>query len=366
MKSNQTMAFVGGGTAGHIYPLVAVAKQYKAIHPRTRLIYLGGENDKSWLPKGLFSSVYIVESGKWHRYLTPELLKQPGRVWRGWRRSLQILQNEEVMSVFCKGGHVSLPVALAAHWLDLPVYTHETDSHPGVANRIMASFAQQVFTAFPVECFRRTLPVKKCLEVGQPVREEFFSSHSQSENFDRSPAVVEYGKGTVALDSPYVLVTGGSQGAVRMNSIVSDLWPEILKTHRIIHITGEHDYGRMKHLSENLSIKERERLLLLPKVTENMAWLVRRADVVISRAGGTIWELLAARVRMVLIPLSTASGNHQYKNAKFFVQRGWATMAVETVEDPQEELRRAIKGLKKIKPALKIQNAARTIAELLP
>ncbi len=211
---------------------------------------------------------------------------------------------------------------MAAAQLDIPILSHETDVIPGLANRIISRYAKTIFTAFPVEAYT-SLPAKKLLYTGQPVREIF-----------REPVLGELviDNRTISSDTPLITIIGGSQGAHRLNEFVYKNWDALLTETQIVHLCGTGDYEWLKKESEG-----KEGLWVVPFIGNELAALFQRSAVVISRAGGTIAELAATKVATILVPLSTASQDHQRANAKVLAQ-AHAVLVVDEVDSNEEEV----------------------------
>ncbi len=326
MSNQRHILFVGGGTAGHIAPLFPVMEaclDYAKKHNLSLTFsYIGMAEDvispliqDSRLP----FTPYVISAGKLNRFITLRHIPEGIKMLRGMWQARRLLKKLKPTAVFAKGGFVSVPVVMAARRMKIPVYCHETDVVPGLANRIIARSATKIFTAFPPEVYKN-LPKDRLLATGQPVRQAFYAKPGDEP--------IQVGHRLISGDLPIVTVIGGSQGARRVNELVSRAWPELLAYCDLVHITGKNEFIQYVRKADELPASLNTRLHLAPFIAEELPEIILRSSVVISRAGGTIFELAAARSAAVLIPLSSASQNHQWENAKV-LQGKWAAVVLD-------------------------------------
>ncbi len=219
--------------------------------------------------------------------------------------------------IFTKGGFVCLPVGIAAHLLRVPLVIHDSDAHPGLTNRILASWAKKIATGAPLEYY--DYPKSKTTYTGIPISDDFrvFSKVEQNQSKE------DFG---VSKDKPLVVVTGGGLGAERINKAIVAIAPELLADSSIIHITGAKQFRRFKK-----EAMECEGYTLLPFVSHGMAQLLGAADVVVTRAGATtMLELAALRKAVIVVPNAMLTGGHQVKNAKVYEKENAVIVANET------------------------------------
>jgi len=324
---------VGGGSGGHVTPLRAIsqsiAKQSgknhditlitdRKFYPQTRQLF---EGDKSIRIKKIFSGKfrrYHNHSLLWHFTHMPTLFKNIRDILLvgiGFFQSITyfILHKPDV--VFCKGGFTCVPVGLAAHIFRVPLYIHDSDTVPGLTNRILARYATKILTGMPTKYY--SYDKTKMSYVGIPVSRNYapVSSNQQRE-----------AKQKIGIDKsrPTVLVTGGGTGAKDLNSIISSQAESILKAGwTIIHVTGKNKSASVKERRKKLSASLKE-LWLVEEFTE-MLPLVRAADLVVSRAGATTMQEFAnAKKAVVIIPSPFLTGGHQLKNAQMFADQNAA------------------------------------------
>lgn len=321
--------FVGGGTAGHIAPLLAVMGAVQERAKQVACSYVGQQADLASpliTESTLTFSKHAVHSGKLHRHLTWNQFSQLRSLLRGMREAERLIRTEKPDVVFAKGGYSTVPVVVAAARARIPVFCHESDAVPGLANRFIARFARKVFTSYPVEAYRR-LPAAKLVTTGQPVRDMFYRQA-------RELPLVEGKRLSPVL--PVITVVGGSQGARQVNMMVAAAWEALLVNYQIVHITGVHEHAQYEKRAAKLPAAEQERLNVVPFLTGELPALFQKSAVVVSRAGGTIAELAACRACTVLIPLSTAAQNHQWANARLLESAGAAVVLDERTTTADE------------------------------
>ncbi len=316
----------GGGTGGHVYPLIAVAEKIKELYPKNSLagqnleLYFLGANGlaKQELPKhGVKTKVIIT--GKLRRYFSVhnliDFLKMPvGLVQSLWHIFL-IMPDV----IFSKGGFDSVPVVMVGWLFRIPVIIHESDSIPGLANRISAKFAKKIGLAF-----KAAFPFfdkQKTALVGNPIRQEIVrvcrSQQTQDKEEARKAFQIEQ------TDRPVILVIGGSQGAEKINQLILSSLGELVEKYEIIHQCGSNNYEKIKQIFQD-GLPEHYRLFPFLREKEiARAYLI--ADLIISRAGaGSIFEISACAKPSIMIPLPESASDHQRQNAFIFAQYGAA------------------------------------------
>jgi UDP-N-acetylglucosamine--N-acetylmuramyl-(pentapeptide) pyrophosphoryl-undecaprenol N-acetylglucosamine transferase len=220
--------------------------------------------------------------------------------------------------IFSKGGYGSLPVVVSGWILAIPIFLHESDVIPGLANRIAAKFALEIFVSFP-----RTLyfPQDKMIWVGNPIRTELLKG-------DKEEALAYF---KITREKPIILILGGSQGAQRINDKILAILNELLENFEIIHQTGVKNFKEVELEAEALVKKELKKYYHpFPFLKEEE---LRRAyaicDLIIARAGsGTIFEIAALGKPSIIIPLPESAQDHQLANAYSFFESK-ATIVIE-------------------------------------
>lgn len=321
------IVFTGGGTAGHIFPVVAIVRELKKIYATgdLRLFYLGPKDEYSL---NLLSQEEVkvkkILAGKLRRYFSLKNLLDVVKIPLGTLQAFFWLFFSAPDLVFSKGGYGSFPVALAARILHIPIFLHESDIAPGLASRIESKWAQEVFVSFEKTEF---FPRDKIISVGNPVREEMLQGS------------LKEAKRIFALggDKPVILVLGGSQGARRINEVILEILPELLTDFEVIHQTGKRNFNQIKKEAQVMMTEESLKKYYHPFPfldEERLKNALAGSDLIVSRAGaGSIFEVAAVAKPSLLIPLSGAAQEHQLKNAYTFSQTG----AAEVIE--QKNLR---------------------------
>lgn len=314
---------MGGGSGGHVTPVVAVLKELRARHPKVELKFWCDVHFAPQAAKivGAYDDTIPVEtiaSGKLRRYHHLTLWQHimwPSLMWEntvdvfkvlgGFFQSVWKLLLWRPDVIFTKGGFVCLPVGMAARLLNISLVIHDSDAHPGLTNRILAKWATKIATGAPLEYYN--YPADKSAYVGIPVNEAFrpFSKDEQAaakRQWDVDPA------------KPLLVVTGGGLGARRLNDTVLEVLDDLQQITSVILISGagQYDELREKYPHDTKSFQ-------LHPFISNMHELLGASDVVIARAGATtILELAALEKPTILVPNATLTGGHQLKNAAVY------------------------------------------------
>lgn len=330
--------FTGGGTGGHIYPIIAVAREIQRILPdeylppsfwknekkpeKLELFYIG--------PKDEISSVLLAEEGikfkgvvvgKVRRYfgflaISQNLVDVLFKIPIGILQSLFYIFFLSPDIIFSKGGYGSLPAVISGWLLQVPIFLHESDIAPGAANRFLSRFAIEIFVSFPIqktECFSP----QKMISLGNPIRREILEGSKED-----AQILFKF-----IEKKPIILILGGSQGAQRINEIVLQILPELLMNYEVIHQVGPKN---LKDIEAETSVVVSEELKkyyhLFPFLNEQeLKGAYAAADLIISRAGsGSIFEISATGKPSILIPLPSSAQDHQIKNAYVYAEAGAA------------------------------------------
>lgn len=306
----------GGGTAGHINPGIAVSKCIKSKYKDAEILFVGTEKglEKELVPAEGFNIEFINAKGL-NRKLSFDFFSTIGNMLKGFLEAKKIIKKFKPDFVIGMGGYVCFPVIMASSRLKIPTLIHESNSLPGIANRILSRFAN--FTAISFKDTEKYFKKAKALVfTGNPVREEIFT-------FSREEARAEEG---LQKDSVLVLVFGGSRGAQKINEAIIDLI-EINNgklPYNLILSTGKTQYEVvLKGLSEKgYSIETLNNIKIVPYIYDMPKYL-SAADLVVGRAGAvTISEITAAGTASILIPFPYATENHQEYNARSLEMNG--------------------------------------------
>lgn len=333
MSAAYHIAFVGGGTVGHIAPLLAVMEAAQTLAKKEgrhlQCSYIGLPSDYDYpvmKETSLTFDRYVVHSGKLHRHLTWNQVRQAIHLLRGMGEAKKILTELRPDLIFSTGGYSTVPVIRAASRMRIPIYCHDANVVAGLANRLASRYAKVIFTTFPVAAYK-DIPRSKAVEVGQPVREMFYRQATYLP-FIRDKKL----NPTI----PVITVIGGSQGGRRMNQLVAKAWKTLLPNFQIVQVTGELDHKVFENQRAELPQNLQQNLFIEQFLTDELPALFQKSTVVISRAGGTISELAASRACAILVPLSTSAQDHQMANAQVLEKAGAAVVLDETVATPEQ------------------------------
>ena len=304
-----TIVIAAGGTGGHLYPAIALAREFVRHDAAVRILFVGtarGIESRVLAHEG-FELVLITAKpvmGKGLVDVLRGLLSVPIGIWQ----SLRILEQRQANLVIGVGGYTSPTMLAAAALKGIARVILEPNAYPGLANKVVAPFTQRVFLAF--ESAGASFDQRKVRVVGTPVRQEFLVPSSKTGD-------------SIERRGQHLLIFGGSQGAKAINSAVLEglaLLHERLPGLTITHQTGEVDFERVSGAYHKLGIQAK----VVPFLYD-MPAVLRTADLVVARSGAmTIAELTACGKAAILIPLPTAIYDHQMKNARAMEAEGGA------------------------------------------
>jgi len=298
----------GGGTGGHVYPLVPIAEEFKKNGDEVVFV---GRKDK--IEHKIFTSygfpVEFVSAAQFDFNLK-SIFKFVLNLVKGFFDALKIISKHKPDVILGAGGYVSLPVLVAGIVKKVPIFIYEQNIIPGRTNQFLGKFARLVFLGFPVE---EKFFKSKGIFVGNPVRKEVIG-------VDKEKALKFFN----FEDKFTLLIFGGSGGAYKLNKIAYSILPEILTQDiQVIFITGERFFEEFK---DKISHKN---LRMLPYLNE-MGFAYAVSSLAISRGGAmTLTELVLNGVYSIVVPFPYARDNHQYYNAKYFESFG----CVEVIEE---------------------------------
>jgi UDP-N-acetylglucosamine--N-acetylmuramyl-(pentapeptide) pyrophosphoryl-undecaprenol N-acetylglucosamine transferase len=303
-----------GGTAGHVMPALAVAEE---------LVLAGAEVTFAGTPDRAEAQLVPAAGYAFDRFRVEGLPRSPSlRLARALALDVaaplscvRILRRRRPHAVLGGGGFVAGPMLLAARALGLPRVLTEADAHLGLANRWAAPLADRVFLAY-------ALPGKEPPRyevVGRPVARAYFET-------SRREARRELG---LSDDDFVVAVFGALAGARRINdACVAAYGASGLEDGIVLHVTGSRDHAEVREAVTAPS--NRYRVL---EATDRFWTVLAAADLAVSRAGGTVWELAAAGLPALLVPYPHATGDHQRANAEYFAAAGGAVIVDDAALD---------------------------------
>lgn len=317
------LVIAGGGTGGHLYPGIAIAREVLK-EPGNGVLFVGTRQgiEAKVLPKeGL--PVRFITVGKLKGMQLRAVLRTLGMLPVSIYQASRLLREEQPDVVIGIGGYSSGPVALAAWVLGIPLLIVEPNSYAGLANRVIGRIADKVVLSFPGTDRQHFFPRKKTYLTGPLVRKGIERGHRES---SRKSFGLDPGKFTV-------FVMGGSGGAhainMAMKSAVSAL--EDVPGLQILHQTGERDVAEVAAAYRGAGVKA----AVLPYI-HDMAGAYAAADLVISRSGATtVAELAVCGKQAVLIPFPFAADNHQEYNARTLAAIGAADVIIQKDLTPE-------------------------------
>lgn len=326
---------VGGGSGGHVTPVVAVLNELKKSNNGYKMRFWC---DKKFSPqaKRIISKydstipVSVIVAGKLRRYhhltlwqhlLIPSVvfpnIIDVCKVGVGFMQAFLKLLVWRPDAIFLKGGYVCLPVGWAARVLGIPYVIHDSDAHPGLTNRLLSPGAKAIATGAPLKYY--PYDKSKTHYVGIPISDEF---HPLEDSEKRAIKRL-YGFGD---KKPLIVVTGGGLGAKRINDAVVKLKDTLTAQASVLLISGVGQYDSIRQQVG----EDSDSFKLTAFVSSGMAQLLGSADVMIARAGATsILELAAVGAPSILVPNGRLTGGHQLKNAKVYADAGAVLIADE-------------------------------------
>jgi len=320
----KTILIMAGGTGGHVYPALSVAKSL--MNHGIGVVWLGTRSglESSVVPgEGIdmeWIDVHGIRRSGWLRKIG-----SPVMLVRAMLQVYTAISRRKPIAVLGMGGFVAGPGGLVAWLMRLPLLIHEANARAGITNRLLAPIARRVMCGFP-----DTPGLGPRVEwTGNPVREPILSLPIPEERYDnRQDRVL------------HILVVGGSQGALVLNQVVPEAMAELTPDQRpkVLHQCGrdraQELFARYRELDIEADVRE---------FIDDMAAAYYQADLVVCRAGAmTVAEICAAGLAAVLVPYPYAAGNHQHINAQYLVSQG-AAIALEESDLSANLLARTVK-----------------------
>jgi UDP-N-acetylglucosamine--N-acetylmuramyl-(pentapeptide) pyrophosphoryl-undecaprenol N-acetylglucosamine transferase len=308
-----------GGTAGHVVPALAVAEALRA--DGAEVVFIGGERAEAQLVPAAGFELHAISVEGLSRSNPLRAVRALARAAAALLRGRRLLRELRADAVMGGGGYVAGPVGLAAVSRRIPLVLTEADSHLGLTNRLLAPFAMRVCLAFPLagrdgERYRVT---------GRPVAEPALERDAARGRLGIGPAEI------------CVLVFGGSLGARSVNLAAVEALAGV--DFRVLHISGHRDYPELAARTLPPGYDLREQL-----APHEFAGALAAADLVVARAGGSVFEIAAHGVPAILVPYPHASADHQTANARWMVQGG-AAVCIADAELTSERLAEEVTAL---------------------
>ncbi|GAC1387096.1 MAG: undecaprenyldiphospho-muramoylpentapeptide beta-N-acetylglucosaminyltransferase [Candidatus Saccharimonadales bacterium] len=325
---------VGGGTGGHITPNLAVAHELKLLRPDCIVQYVieRGAKFNHLIDKQTdIDKIFQINAGKFRRYndttwldrlldtkTTYLNIRDFFLTLAGCWQAYQLLKHEKPNAIFIKGGFVGVPMGLCAALLKIPYITHDSDSVPGLTNRLIARWASYHATGMPAEFY--PYPQSKTRYVGILLQAEYRKlTHEDQVAYRNELGLTANGK--------VLFVTGGSLGAQRLNVALTRFVQALID--RYPDLTVIHQVGK-GNLSSYEAVKEVPSRIIVQEFFDNMYRYSGAADIIVTRGGAnTLGELAMQGRTCIVVPNPLLTGGHQLKNARYYEEQG----AVKVVEE---------------------------------
>lgn len=327
----------GGGTGGHIYPAVTIARSI-ALLEKTDILFVGTKQglEADIIPQEGFNFKTVDVRGlerrfSWDNVVT--LSKAAGSVWE----SRRIIQQFDPDIVIGTGGYVCGPVLLAASWMGIPTIIQEQNVIPGITNKLLSHFVDKIAVGYQEAGSHFGKP-GKVVFTGNPIRSEVVSA-------SREEGICKLG---LDVNKLTILVSGGSRGARSINNAMLNVYAHLAGRNdiQILHVTGQSEYNSLVgNLKQNgIDISKIGNIIIKPYL-HNMPYALAAADLAIFRAGAIgLAELTARGIPAILIPYPYAAENHQEYNARVLEKHG-AAIVIRDAELTGKTLINAIEQL---------------------
>lgn len=314
------IGFVGGGTGGHFYPLIAVAEDLNANDFHAEMYYFGpSPYDTDELTKHNIKYTYCP-AGKLRLYFSIQNFLDIFRNFFGIFVAIWKLYIIYPDVIFSKGGYTSVPILIAARFLRIPIVIHESDAIPGRANKLAIKSAQYIGIAY--DDAAQFFPADKTALVGIPLRTEV-------QVIPDDPFMLL----GIPNDKPLIYITGGSLGAERLNDIVIRTLDELLPYYRIFHQTGPANIEELTLSAQRLigdSPLQESYYIKGTIPASAVAALMSAASLIITRAGSTtLFEIAYHKKPSIVIPIPEDISRDQRTNAYAYARGGAATVIEE-------------------------------------
>ena len=308
----------GGGTGGHVYPLIAVAQEINKIAEERKLakIHLHYFSDAAYDGQAFFEQgvkFTRIPAGKLRIYFSFQNFLDLFKTGFGILRAMWQVFTLFPDVVFAKGGYASFPTLMAAKLLGIPVIIHESDSVPGRVTKWAGKFAKFIAVSYPESA--TFFPADRVAHIGQPVRPELL--HPET--------IGAYEYLGLSRDIPTIFVVGGSTGALKINDAIVRALPELVSKYQVIHQTGKALFDEVKSQTDYLLAENENKINYKPypflqPLAMRMAAGV--SSLAVTRAGSMLFEIASWALPAIVIPITESQGDHQRKNAYNYARVG--------------------------------------------
>lgn len=322
----------GGGTGGHVYPALSIIEALKDKDPAIEVLYVGTEKGiESRIVRQANIPFKTLDVQGLNRKISFDTLRGIYKLVKSLFSADKLIKQYKPTFVLGTGGYVSFPILFVAGIRKIPVYIHEQNAYPGVANKLLSKKAKCLFISFPESIDYFNISKEKIFLSGNPVRNLF-------NHIDKEACRNKMG---LASGEKLVLAFGGSGGARKINDLVIRIAKEFTsnKNIKFIHATGERyfdEINQMKDLPENLDVR---------KYIDDMPSIMGASDLMIGRSGAiTLAEISTLGIPAVLVPSPNVANDHQMMNAKAF-ERSKAALIIKEDHYDFDELIAQFKNL---------------------
>ncbi|HHW57696.1 MAG TPA: undecaprenyldiphospho-muramoylpentapeptide beta-N-acetylglucosaminyltransferase [Clostridia bacterium] len=326
--------FAGGGTGGHIYPAIAIAKEILKNEKDAQILFVGTKKglENEIVPKEGFELRTISVQG-FKRKLSFDTFKTFYKAAVGLYEANKILRDFNPDVVIGTGGYVCGPIVMMAALKGIPTLIHEQNAFPGLTNKILSRYVKIVAVSFE-ESVKYFKYKNKIVVTGNPVRKELLETKREDGRKNLG----------FSLDKPLIVSVGGSRGAEKINFTMIEFLKFKNKNLQVLIITGANQYEKVLEKLKAEAIEVDETVKIIP-YCHNMQDVYAAADVIICRAGAiTLSEITARGVASILIPSPYVANNHQEYNARV-LEKAVASYVILEKDLTAEELHSKIKYL---------------------
>jgi UDP-N-acetylglucosamine--N-acetylmuramyl-(pentapeptide) pyrophosphoryl-undecaprenol N-acetylglucosamine transferase len=351
--------FTGGGSGGHFYPIIAIAEAVQVVETEQRLLpselYFVSNDpyDRDLLFNHNISFIE-VKTGKRRTYFSVKNIFDLFRTFFAILKAMRVMFAIYPDIVFGKGGFASYPSLFAARFFRIPVLIHESDTVPGRVNLWASKFAQYVAVSYPDAT--KYFPEGKTVVTGNPIRKEMMMPLTQG-----SFKYLEIEEGI-----PVILVLGGSQGSQIINEAILDALPLLLEKYQVLHQVGTANKSQIDSRLATIleGIPNRKRYKAYPYLNDlTYRMCAGVADLFISRACSTIFEIATFGKGSIIIPITESNGDHQRQNAFHYARSGSAIVIEEQNLTPHLLMAEVDRFMTNPEVRKKMEDAARKFGE---
>ncbi|MES2623347.1 MAG: UDP-N-acetylglucosamine--N-acetylmuramyl-(pentapeptide) pyrophosphoryl-undecaprenol N-acetylglucosamine transferase [Patescibacteria group bacterium] len=299
--------FTGGGSWGHISPIVSVYPYLKKDDKFTEFYWIGSADFEKKAAEDLGITYMYMRTAKVRRYMSWKNVTDIFVLCASLFSTFKILRKIKPEVIFSSGGYVSVPVVLMGKLLHIKIVMHEQTVSLGLANKVGTMVADKILLSSDMSLpFIKSKLYSKVVVIGNPIREELFKPAELVKYFNFKDS-----------EKKLLYITGGSQGCKIINDVIFELLPKLGEHFNIIHQCGKSDYEKGKEFTAKFS----DFYIAKEFIGEEIAAIYQHANIVVTRAGAnTVNELAAFDIPSIFVPLEPCNNDEQRKNAENFVK----------------------------------------------